>query len=177
MPNIDLVERIDRSPEATFDGQAFRHQPPHYDPLSGTGARRVGGRWNPAQSFSTLYLGTERRTATAEFERLLRQQGVSLADVLPRCLFRYEVKLRNVLDLRDSATLALVGLTEDDIAAEPRSKCQQVGEAAHHCGREGIIAPSATGFGSVLAVYIDRLMPGSELHPYQEELWLPDGGQ
>jgi len=54
---------------------------------------------------------------------------------------------------------------------------QQVGEAAHHCGREGIIAPSATGFGSVLAVYIDRLMPGSELHPNQEELWLPDGGQ
>ncbi|MGH2824591.1 MAG: RES domain-containing protein, partial [Thermoleophilaceae bacterium] len=31
-------------------------------PLSGAGARSLGGRWNPRESFATLYLALERET-------------------------------------------------------------------------------------------------------------------
>ena len=39
--------------------------------------------------------------------------------------------------------------------------CQAMGAAACRAGLQGILSPSATGVGAVLAVYVDRLDQGT----------------
>lgn len=163
--------RIDGLPHMSFAGVAFRHQPPQYSPLSGRGARIQGGRWNPRDSFSVLYLGLDEAVVVAEFRRFVERQGRAVADFLPRTRYRYELELRNLLDLRSQAALASVGLSLADTRAEDLIACQLVGEAAHHGGREGVLAPSATGAGDVLALFIDRLEAGSSVVPKPVGEW------
>jgi hypothetical protein len=62
-----ILARIDAIEPTPFAGKAFRHLAPDHHPLSGIGARTHGGRWNPPDSFSTLYLALERKTTVLEF--------------------------------------------------------------------------------------------------------------
>lgn len=62
-----------------------------------------------------------------------------------------------------SATLSL--------RSNDAAKCQQIGESAHHLGLEGILAPSATGEGVVLAVFFDRLHADSQVRDVDHEPW------
>ena len=62
-----------------------------------------------------------------------------------------------MLDLRDRARLAAVGLTAADLDADDWEPCQNVGEAAAYLEFQGIIAPSATDVGEVLAVFENRI--------------------
>lgn len=48
---------------------------------------------------------------------------------------------------------------------------QSVGEAAHYLRLEAILAPSAAGTGIVVAVYLEKLRPGSALEPTSSEMW------
>jgi RES domain-containing protein len=166
-----LVEAIDRLPPTPYRGTAFRHQPPKYAPLSGRGARIVGGRWNPPDSFSVLYLGLSREIVRAEFRRHARRQGLALDAFLPRSFYRYELSVENLLDLRDEAACAALGLHGAELTGDSVRRCQAVGEAAHFIGREGIVAPSAAGAGTVVALFPDALMPNSEIQPTKREQW------
>lgn len=139
--------------------------------MSGEGARIVGGRWNPKGSFAVLYLGLDESTVIAEFHRLAAKQQLAPADFLPRTLFRYEGELHDLLDLRDERVLEAVDLTHADLVADGAAACQTVGEAAFVAGREGILAPSATGTGEVLAVFLGRLSGESSLRDVASELW------
>ncbi len=65
MPSPHLVDAIDRLDPVPYRGEAYRHLAPRWHPLSGGGARIQGGRWNPPESFATLYLALERPTAAA----------------------------------------------------------------------------------------------------------------
>jgi RES domain-containing protein len=159
----ELLERIDRIAPVGFDGEVVRHIAPGYLPLSGEGARIHGGRWNPPDSFPTLYTALTRETMLDELERAARRQALNVADLLPRVEVRYTVTLRRVLDLRDAETRARVGLTEEDLTADDWAACQVVGEAARRVGLEGIIAPSAASAGNVLVVFLDQIAPGSTL--------------
>ena len=53
-----------------------------------------------------------------EFHRLVRRQARSIADFLPRTLFRYELALEDVLDLRTLAALDAVGLSLDHVRSD-----------------------------------------------------------
>ena len=139
-------------------------------PLSGEGARQLGGRWNPP-GIATLYVGTDRRTAIAELGRLARRGGRAPEDFLPRVMVEYAVSFSAVLDLRDPDIRKHVGLTLDEIRADDLSSCQAIGEAARYAGREAILAPSATGEGEVLAIYLDELGPDSTLDITGRETW------
>ncbi|MBM7781814.1 RES domain-containing protein [Arthrobacter tumbae] len=66
-----------------------------------------------------------------------------------------------VLDLRAAEMLEQVGLTMDDIAGDEWDACQSVGHAAWFLEFGGVLAPSATGRGYVLAAFEDRVEPGS----------------
>jgi len=166
-----LLARIDAIEPIPFAGQAFRHIAHDRHPLSGAGARTHGGRWNPPDSFSTLYLALDRETTVREFYRLVKRQGRSPEDFLPRRMYRYDVALAAVLDLRDPSTRAALQLSDLDLTANDAAKCQQLGEAAHYLGLEGILAPSATGEGTVLAVFFDRLHADSQVRDLDHEPW------
>ena len=172
LPRPELLERIDRIAPVGFVGEVVRHIAPGYLPLSGEGARIHGGRWNPADSFPTLYTALSRETMLDELERAARRQGLTVADLLPRVEVRYAVGLHRVLDLRDPDALTRVGLEPADITADDWSACQAVGEAAHHAGFEGIVAPSAAS-GEVLVLFLDQIAAGSTLDVRSTEPLLP----
>ena len=136
------------------------------------GARIHGGRWNPPESFSTLYLALDRETTVREFYRLAERQGRDPEDFLPRRLYRYDIALAALLDLRDSATRAALQLSDRELRASDAAKCRQIGESAHHLGLEGILAPSAAGEGAILAVFFDRLHADSQVRDLDHEPWI-----
>jgi hypothetical protein len=64
-----------------------------------------------------------------------------------------------------------VGLSDQELRGDIREPCQVIGEAAHYLGLEGILAPSAAGFGTVLTVFPEKLRPGSMLEVAGSETW------
>lgn len=128
--------------------------------MSGAGARIYGGRWNPP-GISTLYLGLSRGVVLAEFARMARKEGRDIGDFLPRNFYEFDVELEAVLDLRDAASRATIGLQEADVFGEDYVITRGIGEAAHYLGLEAIVAPSVTRTGEVLAIFTDRLRSGS----------------
>lgn len=171
MIDQQLLDRIDAIEPVSFAGRAFRHLAHGHHQLSGIGARIHGGRWNPPESFSTLYLALEGETTVREFYRLAKRQGRDPEDFLPRRLYRYEIALATLLDLRDPATRTPLQLSDSELRSNDAAKCQQIGESANHLGLEGILAPSATGKGAVLAVFFDRLRADSQVRDLDYEPW------
>lgn len=167
----ELVAAIDGLPHTAWSGRAFRHVGPQYQPLSGEGARINGARWNPPNSFATLYLGLSRTTVVAEFNRLATKFGLPTSAFLPRVLYGYDVVITDALDLRVAGARAALGLDDSALSADPPSLCQQIGEASVTSGREAILAPSATGLGEALALYIGQLGPGTRLSYEELERW------
>jgi RES domain-containing protein len=169
MPVPHLVDALDQIDPIPYRGEAFRHVAAEHHPLSGAGARTVGGRWNPPNSFATLYLADSRDTVELEFERMVARTGRSVADFLPRRLYRYELALAAVIDLTEAERPE--GLTRIDLGADDVSLTQAIGEAAQYLGNEGIFAPSAAGSGTVIAVFNDRLRQGSSIQATEWEPW------
>lgn len=167
----ELVARIDALGATALESVAFRHVSAGANPRSGTGARINGGRWNPPNSFATLYLGLESETVANEFRRLAARQGLAPEDFLPRYVYRFNVRLAAILDLRSEDAQRAVDLTDRVLRADDPRRCREVGEATHHLGLEGVVAPSAAGPGTVLAVFLEKLRPGSLLEPVGSERW------
>jgi RES domain-containing protein len=167
----NVVAALDLLSATTFEGETYRHVSVGRPALSGEGARLVGGRWNPPGSFAVLYLALDIPTAIAEFARLATKQGRAGEDFLPRDLFTYETRLQHVVDLRISDNANAVHLDATSIAADDLTACQLVGEAAHHAGFEGVLAPSATGSGDALAIFLDRLLPDSVVKDVAVARW------
>jgi RES domain-containing protein len=170
MPSPHLVDAIDRLDPLPFQGEAFRHIAARWHPLSGAGARSQGGRWNPPESFSTVYLALSEKTAIEEFRRMARRSGRAPEDFVPRRIYRFRLNLQEILDLTGPSEVLgpLAGL---DLQAEDLAPTQAVGEAAQYLGREAIMAPSATGVGNVLVVFIDRLRPDSLIESQDFKTW------
>ena len=171
MPDARLVDAVERIPPASYRGEAFRHVAERWHPLSGAGARLQGGRWNPPNSFATLYLALDDATTVAEFHRMAQRSGLVAEDFVPRRLYRIALGLQAVVDLTAEPADLPDALTELDLEARDLAMSQAVGEAAEHLGREAIRAPSATGSGEILAVFPDRLHPDSKIEPLDFRLW------
>lgn len=171
MVDSALIERLGALDTREFIGEAWRHVRPEYPPLSGEGARAVGGRWNPPGSYPTLYLGLDVDVVVAEFHRHLDRQGLRPEDALPRVLYRYEVRLSLVVDLRAEQHWGALDLDHARIKSNDLRYCQAVGDAAHYLGAEGLLAPSAAGRGDVIAVFLDRQYPASTLKVVDALRW------
>ncbi|MGI8940036.1 MAG: RES family NAD+ phosphorylase [Iamia sp.] len=128
-----------------------------FDPRSGDGARRLGGRYNPPHSFPVLYLCLTRPCVAAELTRQAERQSLSLEDLLPRDLFEISAECNEVLDLTADETLDALGLSPPDLVREHHRLIQEIGEAAHEHGLQAIRSPSATGVDHVLAIFPENL--------------------
>lgn len=163
-------ELLARAPTGPLHTTAYRNQPPGFDPRSGAGARRRGGRFNPPDSFPVLYLALSPATAAAELHRGAEAMGLPTSAVLPRELYRYDVDLTTVLDLRDEATRQALEVTIDELLAADRSRSTQLGAAAAARGIQALICPSATGVGYVVAVFVENL-GASRCEPHLVTTW------
>jgi hypothetical protein len=79
----------------------------------------------------------------------------------PRTVFDVDVRVTQILDLRDHETLRRVSL-DDAALLGGYGPCQRVGQAAHQLGLHGILAPAATEIGETLALF-ERHLPEVEL--------------
>jgi RES domain-containing protein len=122
------------------------------DPLSGEGARILGGRFNPPDSFAVIYLCTTRACAAAELRHRGERLTIGVEGLLPRVLYRYEVDLDQVLDLTHRPTLKHLGISVDQITGSDQTVARSIGQAAEAGGFQAIRGPSATGVDDVLAI-------------------------
>lgn len=171
----DVVQRVNDLGSHPWSGTAFRHTTAGRDPLSGVGARLYGGRWNPRGLCSTIYLAQPLGACLREFERLAQANGMEAELMLesPRSLHTIEVLELQVLDLREAAAMAYVGLGLEDIADDDWTACQAVGHAAYFLDMGGVVAPSATGQGLVIGVFESRLASGQLARSATVELDVP----
>jgi RES domain-containing protein len=167
----ELSARIRSVGFRALSATAFRHVAVGANPRSGLGAKIHGGRWNPPDSWPTVYLGFTKATVRAEWARSASRQGLRLEDFLPRDLYELDFELAEVLDLRDPAARKTADVPEQALRAVDQAFCRRIGAAAHVAGAEGLAAPSATGEGDVVAIFLDRLRPSSRLEPHFVETW------
>lgn len=91
-----------------FSGRTFRVVPPRWahDPLSGEGARRHGGRFNPPGT-AAFYSALDPHTAYAEYTQNLFDR--------PGLLCAFDVDRARVADLSDEAGLPAFGITPESL--------------------------------------------------------------
>ncbi|WP_248243309.1 RES family NAD+ phosphorylase [Microbacterium kunmingense] len=154
----DLVQRVDQLGHARWTGVTHRYTTANRDPLSGAGARLFGGRWNPKDIFATVYLATPLSACMGEVERMAHSQGTTPEVMLRAAYLLHTIDVADIpiIDLRTDEALAHVGLTRADIEDPDWTACQSVGNAAWFLGHAGVLAPSATGNGYVLAAFETR---------------------
>lgn len=160
----ELIVAVGRAPRTHVEGTFERHVSRDWRELTGSSA---GGRWGPPGAFSVLYLGRPRPSVVVEAYRHLVDpfEGMTGDMVQPRRLLHVEVGVSDVLDLRDPAAAASVGLSDAGLLSpvgeyEP---CWQVARAAHQLGLHGIVAPAATGLGETFGDL--RRAPGTRGAP------------
>lgn len=156
MPSLD-PRALGQLSGSALSAIAYRNQARGFDPRSGDGARRLGGRFNPPHSFPVLYLCLTRLCVVAELTRQAERQGLDVDALLPRELFQISADLDKVLDLTDTATLDALGITPSDLVREDHQFTQEIGEAANEHAFQAIRSPSATGVDNVLVIFPEQL--------------------
>jgi RES domain-containing protein len=168
----ELVQRIDARGTIPWTGTCFRYTGAHREPLSGEGARRFGGRWNPPLLFSAIYLASSAQACMVEVERNAQTASTTADKLLeaPYLLHTVEVTDLAVLDLTTSEAREAVGLEDADIYGDDWSACQAVGHAAWFLQVQGVLVPAAGGVGLVITAYEHRTRPGQLRLSRSEEL-------
>lgn len=157
-----LVQRIDARGTIQWSGTCFRYTGAHRDPLSGEGARRFGGRWNPPLLFSAIYLADSAQACMVEVERAAQTASTTAEKMLEAAYRLHTVDATDlaVLDLTTPEAREAVGLEDDDIYGDDWSACQAVGHAAWFLHVQGVLVPAAGGIGLVITAYEQRTRPG-----------------
>lgn len=142
-----------RFPTRPAKGTSYRFVKLRYahDPISGIGALKAPGRYHIAGAFRALYSSESPMAALSETAFLLRSdESVIFRPSSPRVLFALEYDLERVLDLRDSDSLARIGVNRSQLFGSwirgrpesPRST-QLLGRDAFEAGVQAFLAPTA----------------------------------
>jgi len=139
------------------------------DVLSGGGARKHGGRWNPP-GLATLYGSTTDTTALEECKANDRYYGVVTRS--PRLLVAIEAQLTRMLDLTNPDIRRALDLTLKELAAEDwrkliasgkESLTQGLGRAVFEVRGSGLLVRSAAVKRGVNAVIFPAACPPDHL--------------
>jgi RES domain-containing protein len=123
-----------------------------FDPLSGAGAARAGGRWN-APGQTALYLSDSHATAIAEYQQDLPRPGTLTA---------YDVNAQDILDLADPSVRRTIGVDEPFLrqpwkyvrdVERQRPQCWDFVAAATAAGWQGLHVPSVQASGTNLVLW------------------------
>ena len=158
--------------ESVFAGAVYRQSPPRYAEITERtllASFGTGGRFNPTGEFGALYVSLDPETPFRELRRQATKAGLEVLDLLPRTLFACEARLRCVLDLACADVPVEYRISEQSLASDDWAACQEVARRSRHAGYEAIRFPSATGSGENLAIFLDRLAPGSYIRIIREE--------
>jgi RES domain-containing protein len=141
-------------PSIELSGVFWRMLAPRwsFEPLSGAGAARAGGRWNePGQA--ALYLSDSHGTAIAEYHQDLPRPGT---------LTSYAVDAKRLIDLADPAVQSALGLDQsffrqawkyDRDIKKVRPLCWDFARQAIAAGLCGLRVPSAQAQGNNLVLW------------------------
>ena len=153
-PLLEVAQRLYLK-AVPWSGEAYRTVGPKYarpaDIISGIGAAKAGGRWNPVAAFAAVYLSTTPQTATAETFAGNRYYSIPFYEALPRVLVAVDVDLPRVLDMTDPRVRRALGLSitrlfSIDWRAEQNAGrealTQALGRAAFAAGFDGLLVPS-----------------------------------
>lgn len=167
-----LVQRIDARGTIDWSGTCFRYTGAHRDALSGEGARRFGGRWNPPLLFSAIYLADSEQACMVEVERAAQAASTRAEKLLEASYRLHAVEATDlaVLDLTTLEAREAVGLDDDDIYGDDWSACQAVGHAAWFLHVQGVLVPAAGGVGLVITAYEQRARSGQLVVRSSEDL-------
>jgi RES domain-containing protein len=141
-------------------GTLYRTCSPRYankdDLLTGAGSKSAGGRWNPPNSFRTVYTSLDPHTAIDEALAHFIYYRLPTAQAMPRILVSLKARVRRVLDLTDGVRRRLLGVSEKRLLREPwreeqekgrEALTQAIGRLAFDSDWEGLLVPSAVHTG------------------------------
>ncbi len=164
-----LLDAVEALPFAPWAGTAWRIVREGRDP---TQCNAPGGRWDD-QTFDVLYTSTHADGARAEmFFHLSRGQPVMPSRVRYG-LHELRVSLAACVRIDTLDALAALGVKTANFgqmsynerqAEYPRS--QDIAEAAHFHGRDGLLVPSARGPHPNLVVLCEQAGPVTALHDH-----------
>jgi RES domain len=139
------------------DGVWYRHLP-HRGQVWWWSEPAPDGRWQRGSEVAGFYLADSRETAWAEWHRQIDELALRPEDQLPRDLWRFEVAVDAIADLRSEKQLARVSLVLPTPRRREWPDFQVVGEQLHSEGWKGVRAPSAArqGNGEILCLFRER---------------------
>lgn len=171
MPHLES-DRLRRALErcasraVKWSGVVYRSASPRYanqdDLLTGLGSKSAGARWNPPNSFPTIYASLDPHTALDEVLAHFLYYKIPIEAAMPRVTVSVRVRLGGVLDLTEGKTRSALRVSERRMVDEPWREEQKVGREAltqalgrltHELGWEGLLVPSAarrTGMNLIL---------------------------
>jgi RES domain-containing protein len=159
-----------------FSGPTYRSCTPSYatetDLVTGEGSKLHGARWNP-KGIAVVYAADSPETAMAESLAHFRYFGIPVQSAMPRVFVAIELKLKCVVDLRESNVRQRLHVSNDtmitidwrkEVKAGVLPITQAIGQAAFAAGVEGIIVPSAAqSDGFNVLVFPANLKKGSKI--------------
>jgi len=161
-----LLDAIQTLSPVEFDGPAWRVVREGRDPLI---ASCSGGRWDDG-TFDVLYTSEIRDGAIAE-ARFYLMKGQPVAPSKPDFeLYELQLRLSRAIRLVDLDALRALGVNTDRFGAAhyaqrqteyPRT--QEVGEAAHFLGFDGLLVPNARHSCQNVVLFDDRCECGAKV--------------
>ena len=112
------------------------------------------GRWQRGSVVRAIYLGDSEATVWAEWYRHTSEAGVPPSRRLPRAIWKVDVDLEDVVDLRAEGVMAAHGIARLEPSRRQWPETQAIGETYFREGARAVLAPSAARRGGqVLAVF------------------------
>lgn len=158
----ELIDALEALPATEYEGQVWRVVRGDRDSLRGSAP---GGRWDDG-TFDVLYTSLDADGAISEmYFHLMRGQPIFPSKMEFR-LHALHVVLRRALRLADMTALDAfgvegVGYESQDNARRRKDyrRMQEIGEASHFLGFDGLIVPSVRWECQNLVLFSDRVPP------------------